>query len=150
GFCYPAGDTHTTLNQFGIFSDPNLATGCLDFLNGGDVDFDGSSYRTDWPDSTTPDSFPSTFLQEQPTTNGSTYQNLQFETDAPASESTCSPAALQNCVVTGPNFPGAFYPYFTHASVGGDCVWEFGQMANGNAYGGAAQYAGPSSYFFGT
>ena len=150
GFCYPARDTHTALNQFGIFSDPNLTTGCLDFLNGGDVDFDGTSYRTDWPDSTTPDTFPSTFLQQQPTTNGSTYPNLQFETDAPASESTCGPAALQNCTVTGPNFPGAFYPYFTHASVGGNCVWEFGQMANGNAYGGAAQYGGPSSYFFGT
>ena len=149
-FCYPAGDTHTALNPFGITADPNLVTGCLDFLAGGDLDFDGTPYRTDWPDSTTPDSFPSTFQQDQPTSNGQTYPQLQFETDAPASESTCSPAARANCTVTGPNFPGAFYPYFTQASIGGTCVWEFGQMTNGNSFGGAGQYGASSSYFFGT
>jgi hypothetical protein len=149
-FCYPAGDTHTALNQFGITSDPNLITGCLDFLAGGDLDFDGTPYRTDWPDSTKPDRFPSTFLQDQPTTGGSTYPQVQFETDAPASESTCSPTALANCTVTGPNYPGAFYPYFTQASVGGRCEWEFGQMANGNTFGGAAQYGPPTARFFGT
>jgi hypothetical protein len=149
-FCYPAGDTHTALNQFGITSDPNLVTGCLDILAGGDLDFDGTPYRTDWPNSTTPNSFPSTFLQDQPTSNGSTYPQLQFETDAPASVSTCSPTTLPNCTVTGPNFPGAFYPYFTHASVGGSCEWEFGQMTNGDSFGGAGQYGAPSSHFFGT
>jgi hypothetical protein len=149
-FCYPAGDTHTALNQFGITADPNIVTGCLDFLAGGDLDFDGTPYRTDWPNSTTPNTFPSTFLQEQPTTGGSTYPQIQFETDAPASESTCSPAALANCTVTGPNFPGAFYPSYTQASVGGSCVWEFGQMANGNTFGGAAQYGAPTARFFGT
>jgi len=149
-FCYPAGDTHTMLNQFGITADPNEVTGCLDFLAGGDLDFDGTPYRADWPNSLTPNTFPSTFLQDQPTTSGSTYPQLQFETDAPASESTCSPAATGNCTVTGPNFPGAFYPYFTQASVGGVCKWEFGQMPNGNDFGGAAQYGVSSSYFFGT
>jgi hypothetical protein len=98
----------------------------------------------------TPNTFPSTFLQNQPTTGGSTYPQIQFETDAPASESTCSPTALANCTVTGPNFPGAFYPYFTQASVGGSCEWEFGQMQNGNAFGGAAQYGPPTARFFGT
>jgi len=43
-FCYPAGDEHTALNQFGVFADPNTMTGCLDFLSGGDIDFDGTSY----------------------------------------------------------------------------------------------------------
>jgi hypothetical protein len=82
----------------------------------------------------TPNTFPSTFLQDQPTmTGGSTYPQIQFETDAPASEATCSPTTLANCTVTGPNFPGAFYPYFTQASVGGNCEWEFGQMPNGNS-----------------
>jgi hypothetical protein len=150
-FCYPAGDTHTALNKFGITADPNLVTGCLDFLSGGDIDFDGTSYRADWPNSTTPNTFPSTFLQEQPTSNGNSYPQLQFETDAPASMVNCSPSALQNCVVTGPNFPGAFYPYFTFASVGGSCVWEFGQMPNGNSFGGAAQYGPPiPQWFYGT
>jgi hypothetical protein len=150
-FCYPAGDTHPALNQFGVFSDPNLVTGCLDFLSGGDIDFDGTSYRADWPNSLTPNTFPSTFVQSQPTSGGNTYPQIQFETDAPASEVNCSASALQNCVVTGPNFPGAFYPYFTLASVGGSCAWEFGQMTNGNSFGGAAQY-GPSfpQWFYGT
>ena len=149
-FCYPATDTHTALNQFGVFADPNLATGCLDFLSGGDIDFDGTSYWPDWPNSLTPNRFPSTFLQDQPTTGGSRYPQLQFETDAPASMVNCSPSALQNCTVTGPNYPGVFYPYFTLASVGGRCQWEFGQMPNGSAFGGAAQYGAPSSWFFGT
>jgi hypothetical protein len=143
--CFPFGDTH------GAFaSDPNLVTGCEDFANGGDVDFDGTSYWHDWPNSTTPNQFPSTFLQDQPSSNGNAYASAQFETDAAASESTCSPATLSGCAVPAPGSPGTFYPYFTQASVGGACEWEFGQMANGNAFGGTAQYDGPSAYFFGT
>jgi hypothetical protein len=55
--------------------------------------------------------------------------------------------------VLDPNFarlPGAFYSYFTQASVGGRCVWEFGQVTNGNTFGGAAQYGSPTARFFGT
>jgi len=144
-FCYPAGDTHGALS-----SDPNLVTGCLDFLAGGDVDFDGTPYWPDWPNSTTPNAFPSTFLQDQPSSNGHSYANVQFETDAAASESTCGPSTLEGCAVPAPGSPGAFYPYFTQASVGGKCEWEFGQMANGNDFGGVDQYDGPSAYFFGT
>jgi hypothetical protein len=33
--------------------------------------------------------------------------------------------------------------------VHGQCVWEFGQMRNGNTFGGIHQYGQPSSYFFG-
>jgi len=143
--CYPAGDTHSA-----FASDPNLVTGCVNFLSGGDVDFDGTPYWPDWPNSTTPNTFPSTFLVDQPTSNGHSYSNIQFETDAAASESTCSPATLDGCAVPAPGSPGDFYPYFTQASVGGSCEWEFGQMPNGNDFGGTAQYDGPSDYFFGT
>ena len=31
----------------------------------------------------------------------------------------------------------------------GQCVWEFGQMRNGNTFGGTHQYGQPSAYFFG-
>ncbi|HEX9036821.1 MAG TPA: hypothetical protein VF808_07500 [Ktedonobacterales bacterium] len=143
GFCYPAGDTH------GGFADPNVVTGCLDF-SPGDLDYDGTPYYPDWPNSVSPTTFPSTFLQSQPTSNGARYPQVQFETDAPATESTCGPATLAGCAVPPPGGPGNFYPYFTQASVGGQCVWEFGQMPNGNAFGGAAQYGAPSAYFFGT
>ena len=143
--CYPVGDTHS-----GFASDPNEVTGCINFFGPGDVDFDGSPYWPDWPNSTTPNSFPSTFLVDQPLSNGNAYANVQLETDAAASESTCSPSTLSGCAVPPPGAPGDFYPYFTQASVGGGCEWEFGQMANGNDFGAEAQYDGPSAYFFGT
>jgi hypothetical protein len=151
-FCYPAGDTHTALNQFGITADPNLVTGCDDFLAGGDIDFDGTPYRADWPTGPAPTATrPASFLQDQPTSGGSTYPQIQFETDAPASISTCSPAALANCTVVGPNFPGAFYPFFSQALVSGRCEWEFGQVTSGaNSFGGANQYGPPTARFFGT
>ena len=39
-----------------------------------------------------------------------------------------------------PPGPGNFYPYFTQARVGLACVWEFGNMRNGNTFGGVEQY----------
>ena len=143
GFCFPAGDTH------GGVAPPNEVTGCADLFSG-DVDYDGTSYYPDWPNSVTPNTFPSTFLESQPTTNGQSYARVQFETDAPATESTCGPTTLSGCAVPPPGGPGNFYPYWTQASVNGSCVWEFGQMTNGATFGGDAQYGGPSSYFFGT
>jgi hypothetical protein len=141
-FCFPSGDTHGG-------PDPNLVTGCADILGGGDLDFDGTPYWPDWPNNTVPNTFPSTFLQQQPSSNGTAYASAQFETDAAASESTCGPATLSGCAVPAPGSPGNFYPYWAQASVGGQCVWEFGQMAKGTL-GGDAQYDGPSAYFFGT
>ena len=46
-----------------------------------------------------------------------------------------------------PKGPGNFYPYFTQANVGGVCFWEFGNMRNGNTFGGDAQYGavGPNT-----
>jgi hypothetical protein len=151
-FCYPAGDTHTALNKFGIFSDPNQVTGCDNILAGGDIDFDGTPYRTDWPTGPAPTATrPGSFLQDQPTTNGSTYPQIQFETDAPASEAACSPATLANCTVIPPNFPGDFYPFFSQGLVGGGCEWEFGQVTSGaNSFAGANQYGVPTPRFFGT
>jgi hypothetical protein len=39
--------------------------------------------------------------------------------------------------VPPPAAPGHFYPYWTLTK---GCVWEFGNMSNGNAFGRAAQY----------
>jgi hypothetical protein len=78
----------------GGVADPNQVTGCPGiigpFFGSSDVDFDGSSYWADWPNGTTPGTFPAPFFQQQPTTNGgAAYPQMQFETDAPASETTC-------------------------------------------------------------
>jgi len=146
--CYPQGDTH------GGVAAPNEVTGCPGiigpFFGSSDVDYDGTSYWTDWPKQVTPGTFPAPFFQQQPTTNGgAAYPQMQFETDAPATEATCMPTG-QGCAVPPPGAPGNFYPYWTQATVGGHCVWEFGQMTNGNTFGGDAQYNGPTARFFGT
>ncbi len=135
--CYRAGDTH------GGTVPPNLVTGC-DVFSGaiGDLDYDGSPYRADWPSSTTAARFPSPFLQRQPTTTGGRrYPQIQFVTDASATEfnTGCDPRTGTGCVLP-PKGPGHFYPYWTQARVGGACVWEFGNMRNGNRFGGDAQY----------
>ena len=142
--CYPFGDTH------GGTAAPNLVTGCDVFNDAiGDLDYDGTPYYADWPDSVTPDRFPSTFLQLQPTTGtGQRYPQIQFVTDNSATQfvDSCDPQSGQNCVLPAPG-PGHFYPYFTQARVGGVCVWEFGNVRNGNTFGGDKQYGsvGPTT-----
>ena len=116
-----------------------LVTGCT----GGDLDYDGTSYWPDWPDSLKPDRFPSAMTIQQPTTgDGGGYSQMQFLTDNPATNSLCNPQSGQtaDCVVPPPQAPGQFYPYYTQAKVDDACVWEFGQMMNGNTFGGAQQY----------
>jgi hypothetical protein len=141
--CYPKGFTHHG------HAPPNQVSGCaLFFTQNGDLDFDGTSYWPDWPNRLTPGPFPSPFLQQQPTTGGKRYEQIQFQTNAPASEASCQPTG-QGCAVPPPGGPGHFYPYWTQARVGGLCVWEFGQMPNGRSFGGTAQYGAPSAYYFG-
>jgi hypothetical protein len=142
--CFPFGDTH------GGTAAPNLVTGCDVFTDAiGDLDYDGTPYYPDWPNSVKPDRFPSTFLQDQPVTgSGRGYAEIQFVTDNSATQflTGCDPESGKNCVLPPPG-PGHFYPYFTQARVGGMCVWEFGNMRNGNTFGGDQQYGqvGPTT-----
>jgi hypothetical protein len=135
--CYPAGDTH------GGTTDPNLVTGCDVFFKAiGDLDYDGNSYRADWPNSLVPGAFPSPFLQQPPTTTGGAgYEKIQFVTDTSATElnTDCDLQTGTGCPLP-PKGPGNFYPYWTLAKVAGNCVWEFGNMTNGKTFGGDAQY----------
>jgi hypothetical protein len=118
-------------------------TGCDVFFDAvGDLDWDGTPYYPDWPNSVVPDRFPSPFLQLQPTTNGGhRYPQIQFMTDTSASElnTNCDLNSGAGCVLP-PQGPGHFFPYFTQARVGGVCFWEYGNMRNGNTFGGDAQY----------
>jgi hypothetical protein len=132
GFCYPKGDTH-----FGQ-APPNMVTGCLDdVFQNGDLNFDGSPYWPDWPNSTSPNLFPSTFVQAQPTTSGHGYARFQFQTDAALSEASCHFPSGAGCDVPPPGAPGKFYPYWTLTK---SCGWEFGNMANGDTFGKQDQY----------
>jgi hypothetical protein len=131
-FCYPKGDTHLGRVP------PNMVTGCLDVVfQNGDLDFDGSPYWPDWPNSTRPNLFPATFLQAQPRTNGAGYPRFQMQTDAALSEASCKFPNPSGCKVPPPGAPGKFYPYWTLTK---SCVWEFGNMTNGNTFGKQAQY----------
>jgi len=131
-FCYPRGDTH------GGRVAPNVVTGCVDdVFQNGDLDFDGTSYWANWPTSTTPNRWPSTFLQHFPTTNGHDYAAFQIQTDAALSEASCNFPNPSGCKVPPPAAPGKFYPYWTLTK---SCVWEFGNMTNGNTFGKQAQY----------
>jgi hypothetical protein len=141
-FCYPKGDTHTALNQFGVVSDPNTMTGCLDFLNGGDIDFDGTSYWADWPTGVARTAkTPGSFVQQAPLTSGHTYPQSFFQTDVALSESTCGDD-ISGCTVP-PSGPGHFYPYWSTQGGGTACRILFGNVAGGHEvknFGKDAQY----------
>jgi hypothetical protein len=144
GPCYPQGDTHRGLAA----GSPNLVTGCVDFAAGGDLDFDGTPYWTEWPTSTTPSTTPATLQYHPPTTGAdqAEYAQFQSQTDLGFVESTCTPETPSGCTTPPPNAPGHFYPYWT---LSGQCDWEFGNVTNGNTFGGDAQYgSAPSAKLF--
>ena len=95
-----------------------------------------------WPNSTVPNTFPSTFKQKPPTTvGGATYSRFQIQTDTALSEAlseaSCQFPDPSGCVVPPPQAPGKFFPYWTLTR---SCVLEFGNMTNGNTFGKQAQY----------
>ena len=119
--CYNAGDTHPGYDGPGTSTPPDEATGCQDnVFQNGDLDFDGQPYYPDWPTGNRPTKFPSTFVEQFPTTNGQhQYPQFFIQTDLALSETSC----LGNTVGTGggtssgctvpPSGPGNFYPYWT-------------------------------------
>jgi hypothetical protein len=138
-----------------------LLPGCLNFRQGGDIDFDGNSYLADWPDGTQHNATPVTLLALRPGTLGplskltegytKPFPQMQFETDVLASESTCKPSG-HGCTV--PPQGAAFYPFFAKSGTGDDCSFTFGNDIAGstvNDYGKDAQYGSPNlPWFFGT
>jgi hypothetical protein len=134
-FCYPKGDTHGQLN-----TPPDTATGCIDNLQqNGDLDFDGTPYYPEWPVGTSPTAtFPSTFVEQLPSTGGSAYSSYFIQTDLALSESTCNGTTGAGCTVPPPG-PGDFYPYWSRVAGTGGCSIEFGNVAKGDM-GRDAQY----------
>jgi hypothetical protein len=113
------------------------------FTAGGDVDFDGNSYWPDWPVGPAPTStFPGSFVQGLPVTEGRQYPQYFIQTDAALSETTCKNDG-SGCAVPPPNAPGKFYPYFSRVGSGTSCTIEFGNVSSGpgvNNLGKDAQY----------
>ena len=128
-------------------ADPNQVTGCDVFFGAvGDLDYDGTSYRADWPTSVHPNRYPSPFLQETPTSRGSAFTEVQFVTDASASEAGCDFVSGTGCVLP-PKGPGHFFPFWTQARVRREVRLEVGNMRNGNTFGRDRQWGrvGPNT-----
>jgi hypothetical protein len=155
--CYPAGWT----NGPDFNTAPIAMTGCIDELNqNGDLDFDGSAYWPEWPTGTTPNIYPSTFVQALPVMgSGQQYAQFFIQTDLALSESTCT-ASGAGCSVPPPNAPGHFYPYWSRTQSGSPgqgsgrgqpgCALEFGNVSQGvNDFGGDAQYGTNQTPTFG-
>ena len=163
GHFTPGIDGDNDADDAPCFPGPTVA-GCLNFAEGGDVDFDGSSYLADWPDGT-PNNASSLRIGSvlgngigpiSVAGNGQVYNkpyaSIQFETDVLASESTCNSDG-SGCTV--PPSGAAFYPFY--ALAGGDrssCALTFGNDLRGSTvtdFGKDAQYGASNlAWFFGT
>ena len=151
GRCFQKGSRPVTIDGVKSKETAPVAFCNQESFQNGDLDFDGLSYRPDWPDGS--GNFPTTFRYVGPFTNGHSYPNIQFETDAAASEALCNVATGDKC--TAPPLGAAFYPFWSlskaHA-VHGLCVWNFGNDIAGatrNDFGKAGQYGTPDVARFG-
>ena len=89
--CYAANDPHTGYDGAGSSFVGAPIANCQDNVQqNGDLDFDGTPYRTEWPTGAKPTSlYPSSFVESLPTTNGKQYHRWFIQTDIALSESTC-------------------------------------------------------------
>jgi hypothetical protein len=118
-FCFPASASLRV-----------QVSGCTD----SDGDFDGASYRNNWPGTGATLSqdaalHPTSLLLSSPLTNGSNYQQTAFEADLPRIERSdfggiCNGTTGANCVNPPPGAP--FYPIYTTGTSGTGCVWQLG------------------------
>jgi hypothetical protein len=102
-----------------------------------DEDFDGQSYRPDWP-GTDPNVardralHPSPVLFTSPLTKGRNYSTTAFEADLPRIEASdsqlnppfCDRTTGANCV--NPPHGAQFYPFYSTTVRNGSCTWQEG------------------------
>jgi hypothetical protein len=102
-----------------------------------DQDYDGQSYRLDWP-GTNPNPVvdralhPTPVMFTSPLTNGRNYSTIAFEADMPGFEVQgaqlnppfCDPNTGANCV--NPPSGAAFYPFYSTTFRQGGCSWQEG------------------------
>lgn len=124
-------------------------TGCT---NSNDPGFDGPSYVRDWPDGKA--SHPTPFYFSSPTTHGTPYSTVAFNTDLPAVETPdiggkCNVRTGKGCTNPPPTdgHKPAFYPYFSTVSTKGGCRWAIGNLAG--APGTKSSFGGSSKTEFG-
>jgi uncharacterized Zn-binding protein involved in type VI secretion len=156
GFCIPKGSRSVMIDGSPATESSAVALCTQGAFQNGDLDFEGNTYRADWPNGSS--SFPTSFRYIGPFTGGNTYPSVQFETDAAGSERLCNITTGKNC--TAPPLSAKFYPFWSlnnKQSVGGltsagNCVWNFGNdIANVTKtdFGKAKQYGKPAIAVYG-
>ena len=150
GRCFPKGSRPVTIDGVKTTETAPVAFCNQEAFENGDLDFDGLSYRPDWPNGSS--NFPTPFKYTGPFTRGHSYPNIQFETNTAASEFLCDVATGTGC--TAPPQGAQFYPFWTLGSQSkhGVCVWSFGNDIAGltvNDFGQAAEYGTPDVARFG-
>jgi hypothetical protein len=149
--CYAANDPHTGFDGVGTSVTGAPIAACQDnVVQNGDLDFDGTPYRTEWPTGAKPTSlYPGSFVESLPTTGGHQYSQFFIQTDVALSESTCTAKTLGGCSVppAGKEVDQAghkaFYPYWSEQRSGKTCTWLFGNVSTGsgvNDFGKDAEY----------
>jgi hypothetical protein len=156
GFCFMKGTRTVTIAGKAVKETQAVTQCSQNQFENGDADFDGTSYRADWPNGSA--NFPEAFRYVGPTTKGHTYSSIQFESNVGASENLCNTTTGASC--TTPPIGAKFYPFFTlnnkQALTGitgaGACVWNFGNVINGvtmKNFGKAKEYGTPDVARFG-
>ena len=150
GTCVPKGTRPVTINGRSTTESARLNYCFQGAFQNGDLDFDGTDYRPDWPNGST--NFPTSIRYTGPLTNGHSYPNLQFETDVAASEALCDTSTGTDC--TAPPLSAQFYPFWTLTSkqtIPGSpntgCIWNFGNTnpeVTTNNLGKDTQYGTPN------
>jgi len=159
GHFTPGANGDNDADDAPCFPGPTVA-GCL----GSDVDFDGTSYRFDWPDGTRRTA--TSLVVSNPAGGfgpltrsdsgfNESYPIFQWETDVSASEAGCNSNGV-GCLVPPPG--ARFYPFFAVGSGDRDsrqqpsCSLVFGNISGPgfNTYGRDGQYGTSNlSWFFG-
>ena len=159
GACFQKGNRTVTIS--GVARKENMpVAGCLgNIFQNGDLDFDGTSYQSGtWPDGSP--NQPTSFRYAGPfSKSGNLYPQIQFESNAPASEILCDTSTGAGCDVKPQG--SDFYPFWSMnntqrlAGTGaprGTCVWNFGAVLPGvtrQTFGKDAQYGTPDVARFG-
>jgi len=157
GVCFPKGNRTVTINGKARKENQPVATCLNNLFQNGNLDFQGLNYQNVWPNGSR--NHPTSFRYIGPfDPAGNLYPQIQFETDAPASEFLCNTTTGNNCDVKP--LGSKFYPFWSlnntqHlgglSTPTGACVWNFGSKigVTKRTFGRDAQYGTPDIARFG-